>query len=674
MPSNKKRSLFFGREKELARLSRFLSDTSGGAILVAGDRGAGKTSLVSEAIKRRTREHQGWRRYTFSKTVVVNVPLIITGEGIADKSNYYRSLIMRTIVRALESDLLERKNSKVDLPQRWFRSIGYMQNLRRLKPYTKFISLNQKVAQNIALGFSEQSGGAKAGIQRALSGEVDISDASLEIKLRNLLREYSKIHSFIIVLDELDKLPYDKNPIGLELIAIFLKNLFTETNIHVIFISDEPPLGRITATIARDPFSAEKTLFKALMLLNELMPNDYAEFFKTKFAPHINPDDQEQVKYALASYTNKSPSELNKFLLENGTSNTAEVLKESMGEYEYLFNGAMQVFIDEVYTKMSSKYDAYFSRTLYKALTIAGEIILQLDVDYINWNDFNTLFWTTDKFADKTEEADLKRARYTSISELKTLSNDQIPEIVLRLTELSSDKRRHISNALGYLLYLLDKRGFISLERATDRVELIRLTDFHEDNFNVGNIALPLEDAIKPNEREEGIFHKVVAQTGPYKAILGSELSETVNPSPILRHNNELEISDFPTAIFSCFWTELESFANQAPKLISEKVLEKLLPVFDASWTKEIKDNGVVVISKNVTEIVRYQLVFNVGGIVGVDFGDKKKTFVFNSPGIKRLTKGSNPKIKNYDMQAEWGNWEEVFSEVLGWFTADIAK
>ena len=208
---------------------------------------------MSEAIEQRKRELQGWRRYIFTKTIVVNIPLIITGEGILDKSNYYRSLIMRTIVRALEGDLLERKNSKIDLPQRWFRSIGYMQNLKRLKPYTKFISLNQKTAQSIALGFTEQSIGAKASIQRALSGEVDIGDASLEIKLRNLLRQYSQVHTFIIILDELDKLPYDKDPIGLELIAIFLKNLFTETNIHVIFISDEPPNGTYNGNYSERP-------------------------------------------------------------------------------------------------------------------------------------------------------------------------------------------------------------------------------------------------------------------------------------------------------------------------------------------------------------------------------------------------------------------------------------
>lgn len=677
MPRDKKHSLFFGREDELARLSRFFSTPSGGAILVAGDRGAGKTTLVSEAIRLRRRELEGWRRYTFTKAIVVNVPLIISGEGITNKSGYYRSLIMRTIVRALESDLLERKNGKIDLPQRWFRSIGYMQNLRRLKPYTKFLSLNHKVAQSMAVGLSDQSVGAKAGIQRALSGEVDIGDASLEIRLRNLLKEYSKVHTFIIVLDELDKLPYDNDPTNLEIIAIYLKNLFTETNIHVIFISDEPPLGRITTAIKADPFAVEKTLFKTLMLLNELTPEDYTKFFDSKFAPHLKAEDSEQVKYALAAYTNKSPSELNKFILEKGVTNTGELLKEVMGAYEYYFNSAMQVFIDEVYTEMSSKYDAYFSRTLYKALTIAGEIILTLSVDYINWNDLSTLFWTTDKFTDKEEEANLKRAQYTNISEIKTtLPNAEIPEMSLRLSTLTTDQKRQINNALGYLLYLLDKAGYISLERATDRVELVRLTHFHEDNFSVSEIKQPLKDLLKPTEREKGIFNEVVKYSGLYKAILGSELWLRVNPSPInFSADGKLEISDFPVAIFSCFWTEQQSAVNAAPKAIADKVIDDLVPIFDATWLKEVKDNGVIVISKTQAEkTARFQLVFNVGNIVGVDFGDKDKTFVFNSPGIKKLTTGRNPKIKNYDVNEDWTNWSVIFAEVSDWFKANRDK
>ena len=390
------------------------------------------------------------------------------------------------------------------------------------------------------------------------------------------------------------------------------------------------------ATIARDPFSAEKTLFKVLMLLNELTPDAYIEFFNAKFASHIVLEEREQVKYALASYTNKSPSELNKFFLENGVTNTVEVLKDSMGEFEYLFNSAMQVFIDEVYTKMSSKYGAYFSRILYKALTIAGEIILTLAVDYINWNDFSTLFWTSDKFVDKTEEANLKREEYKNLSALKTLPNDEIPEMTLRLSELSIDQKRHINRALEYLVYLLDKAGYVSLERANDRVELIRLTHFHDDDFTVNNVPQPLGDLIKPSEREEAIFKRVVTYAGPYKAILGSELWLIINPSPINNLGGKLKIRDFPAAILSCFWTEQESMVNGAPKALAEKVIDDLLPILDESWTKEIKDNGVIIFSKNVKKMTKFQIVFNTGNISGVDFSDKNKTFIFNSPNVKK--------------------------------------
>lgn len=136
-----------------------------------------------------------------------------------------------------------------------------------------------------------------------------------------------------------------------------------------------------------------------------------------------------------------------------------------------------------------------------------------------------------------------------------------------------------------------------------------------------------------------------------------------------------MEISDFPAAILSCFWTEQESAVNAAPKAIADKVADDLLPVFDATWTKEIKDNGVIVVRKTQDgKTARYQFVFNGGNITGVDFCDKDKTYVFNSQNIKKLTTGSNPKIKNYDMSADWNNWQASFDEATKWLKENRDK
>ena len=57
-----------------------------------------------------------------------------------------------------------------------------------------------------------------------------------------------------------------------ESIALLLKNLFNDTGVHVIFISNTPTINRVQQKVKLEPFCAEHMLFKDAILLNHLHP------------------------------------------------------------------------------------------------------------------------------------------------------------------------------------------------------------------------------------------------------------------------------------------------------------------------------------------------------------------------------------------------------------------
>lgn len=662
---------FVGRKNELSRLSRFFNDRSGGAILVAGDRGSGKTSLVMEAIKRREASLKNWRRFTLSRSVVLHIPLIV-GSGIPkeDKPSYYRSLLMRTILRALENDLRKRKYSWLDLPERWFRSIGYVQNVGQLKPYSKFLSLNQKAITNLAVSLPASGGNTKGGVERAISGEVDIGDAALEIRLRELLCSYSSIHPTIVVLDELDKLPFDSNPIELEKIALLLKNLFSETNIHVVFIADEPPMGRILNTIAKDPFCPEKTLFKDMILLNQFRPSDFDSYFNTHVAKHINEGRNDEVKYALARHTNMMPSEIRKYLLQNGINNHESNLRSLMTDYGYLYHSPMQMFVTETLAKFEGKFDAYFDRVLYKALTIAGDIILGQEVDYIAWNDFRTLFWTTDLFANETEEQTkkLEHSQKTTADFLRIGSGQavELPEIITQIAEFTTDQKHHLNRTLEYMVALLDRGGWINIDTAENIPQLIRLIRFNGDSFTVKDVQRPLEKVLSATKNEEALLEKYKQIIPAYRAAFPNNQSimpEGV-PDPIMEDGGGARISNFPLTMLNCFWQKLDEALDVAIYKIANSIADKLAGSTRPSATKEVKENGVIIL-KHSSE--QYQIVLNIGQKPQFDISDKEKTYILNDKRFERLTSTRNARVKNLYVGDSWVDLDFHVSKIQEW-------
>ncbi|MDE0237183.1 MAG: AAA family ATPase [bacterium] len=93
---------FVGRERELDRLEEILTERSSATVLLAGFRGAGKTALMNEAIR---------RAKTASKQLVVRIapPHLDQGtEAPTIRSQVLRSLARGLYLEALEADGLSK--------------------------------------------------------------------------------------------------------------------------------------------------------------------------------------------------------------------------------------------------------------------------------------------------------------------------------------------------------------------------------------------------------------------------------------------------------------------------------------------------------------------------------------------------------------------------------------
>lgn len=185
------------REAELKRLNNFLSSPKGGSILLAGDRGSGKTTLVDIALdefrdtkaRKSKKSKHSWRWLLWNNEIVLYIPLIIQSFDPSDNNKQeelsYRKLLLRTIARSMESELLTRRYSKLDLPMRWFRSIGYVQSVCKLKPLVNSTNLVRELSSK---GSLKNLGTISYNWQQ----NIDISDAVIEMKLRDIFTTYSK--------------------------------------------------------------------------------------------------------------------------------------------------------------------------------------------------------------------------------------------------------------------------------------------------------------------------------------------------------------------------------------------------------------------------------------------------------------------------------------------------
>ena len=653
------RDKFFGRTQELERIERFLDEPSGGAILIAGDRGSGKTTLIMKALERLRSQHGGARKYTFDKDVVVHIPLILGTDASGDSPGYYRSLLMRTILRALDSDLRTRKYKHIDLPKRWFRSIGYVQSVQSMAPYAKYNSLNESMVSKLSLAPSGRVQ-AGAGIERALNGDIDISDASLEIKLRNLFSVYSGIHNFVIVLDELDKLDLAAARVQLEGIALFLKNLFSETDIHVIFISDEPPLGRILKKIASDPFCAEKTLFKDMILLNPLGPADFQELVLDEFPEITSITDQRQLVHGLAYRTNMMPSELRRFVRQNGRVEPLARLRSQLGGYSFNYRSTMQYYVSYVFDIEKGRYDEYHDRVLYKALVQAGENLLQTKVQYIKTSDYLTTLAITDDFRSNPDyELEVKGRN----DWYEGFDHTGFSEVLQQCKALVADEADHVSRSIAHLICLLDRKDWLTLEKTSRATGMLELTHFHGDTFTLNNASTDASGAFNLTRVEKAALKEASNYHALYSSIHGEEIWANVRPLPIdsirLLMDDAVVASTDYTSMLRSSWKDFVTQSEQAHAKIVNSLCARIRERLPSEAEVGVKGKEVSILlgDKN------YALALNDKQSLGARTDQFKKYFIINRFQEKHLAK-SRMNIKNYDLKKDLSNVDAILDSV----------
>jgi AAA+ ATPase superfamily predicted ATPase len=668
MKSKKSNLKFVGREKQLERVSRFLADQQGGAVLIAGDRGSGKTSLVEKAIaeadKKRGFLDGKVRKHTLSRQIVVRIPLIIAPDNPEQSTaSYYRSMLMRAITRGLEGDSLTRRYGWLDLPKRWYRSIGYMQSLHRLVPYAKYTSLTKNWSKRFSVSKSPFNGG----LDVVTAAELEISDTVLEMNLRNLFSTYSEQHDFILVIDELDKLSArtGSDKVKVEDIALLLKNLFNETGVHAFFVSDEPTLGRITKAIKDNPFCEEQTLFKDTVLLNQMHPDEFEELIKpfTKGA-----DTKTKLKHtaSLSLLTRMMPSEVKRFDLQHGgdMDRLVDNQKAQLGSYDYSYRATMQVYINHVYREYCGKHGYYYDRVLYKALTEAGNSLLDVSSNYFKWNQYITLLYPTALFANDTEERNFKNA-----AELDETIIGQQPTIITLIDELNSDEKSSISFAVGKLIVLLDRSGWLNLKLVD--TTLIQVNAFYGDTFHIENLDADIDGSLRIKEEEQLIVDRINQFGHIYLTAIGQALWSNLWPTcihiPNAHDGRGVKALDNPDNdyehMLNVFWEALGEKIEEAPGeiagAISAKINSQIKPPVVA--THSIINDYEIDITVNKK---RVKVVISFGQRLNVATAGYDKVLVLYE-GEQLFPKNTNKAVKQFKMTKGWQNLNSVLVQIV---------
>lgn len=677
-----------GRDREIERIVRFLKIEGGGSLLLGGDRGSGKTKLVNMAIDRygveagfdRHQQVLGFlpknpRSLTMANIIKIHIPLIIIDSKDDKQKNDYRSMLMRAMLIGLEADLARRYYSQVDLPKRWFSAIGYVQSVYALRPYAHYLKLSKNTSKT--LGVSSNYAVTPA-MQSALTAEIDLTDSTLEIKLRNMLTEYSRIHTFIFIFDELDKLPPS---IELETIVLYLKNLFSETGVHAIFISSEKDLKRVMKKSSSESTPLEEsTLFVDLVLLNNMKLDELTRLIKERV--NINEDDPDtdinQLIYGLALRTNKSPNELNKFLARHGTEYNALIhgLKTELGNEKFSKFAVMQVFINHVLEKYTGLYDEHFDRLLEEALQQAGTIILEAEGALVHDINTRTLFYTSDYFT----EAGVTAAEALANEKKFKQGEDKYkptstPDIVERIDALNEDQCVSTLYAVEHLVVLLNRADQLSIT-ATDTNTVVKLGKIQERSFAHSKLKdINLDERFELKETEQATLATIKKYNPPYRVLTGGDMygSTYIVKLDGTERTLEAEAGLYTFANSTLYWSLLQQTASRAQEMLLRKMVAHLKSRTNPAivYSSVVYKNKTAVIEfKNGIKIKLVLLFenqrFNADPLAA-------KMFIFRDESATFRHKSVMKNIKHLPMKTEWSNIKASLNVVAKWINESLS-
>ena len=349
MNAERDKRKFYGRRSEYRRLLRFLSDPEGGSVLVAGHRGSGKTRLVNEVLRF---EQTGldrapnlvfwvllipvslvsaiWKTVgkriegkTTYQYLPIRVPLVVLDSSGGDSASSnrpeeYRSIILRAIAFALMDRARYRVVHRWLLLTRFWSITRLRLRIRSLKKFVDYTHLSD--FKNTELSFSKNP--ALMSVKRALSGQVDLSDAKLEMVLSSIFRDLPSAGlKLVIILDELDKLYPDSGSANApKELMLYLKDLFSTPFVHAIIIAGYLQGQHFARAAESRADNIDLTLFKDVIMVDALDPLKFEELAEAKIAGRggISENEEqrmlEKVVHGLGIYTGYIPGVLNNFL------------------------------------------------------------------------------------------------------------------------------------------------------------------------------------------------------------------------------------------------------------------------------------------------------------------------------------------------------------------------
>ena len=304
-----------------------------------------------------------------------------------------------------------------------------------------------------------------------------------------------------------------------ESIALLLKNLFNDTGVHAIFISNEPTINRVQQKIKQEPFCAEHTLFRDIILLNHLHPSEMVNIINEEIQ-NLSKVDKRQAIASMSLISQLMPYNISLLRQKLGIDgeNILSKLQNELGDYRYLYESTMHLFINHLYEKHSKNYDQYHNRILYKALTEASNNLFNREIRCINWEAIDSIFYTSNIFIDSHNELMVKdKGEYEGQIE-------DWPDICIQLQTLNDHEQKHILNAVEELVAVLDRAGYLDMEFDSGYPTILNFKAFMGDAFTTGNIKDNIDDYLNPTDEEKYIVERLNVIDVLYKILIGSSV------------------------------------------------------------------------------------------------------------------------------------------------------
>jgi hypothetical protein len=664
--------MFAGRIEEANSLIDSLKDGDGGTILISGDRGSGKSRLIKEATEKLKFKIFG-NTFFLDKTINVEIPLITHAAlGINDtEQQMLRGLLLRSIVHALWAEYTSKYWTR-------YRAVNYRRKLKKLVKRTEY----SKIIRTLGVGGSiqEPQSGINSMIKKTWQGELDLSDIKLELYLTDLIKQYGRKYRFIIVFDELDKFEDRLTPTNY---IENLKNFFTASSAHFIFVSTEDFYGQLQNRIQASSYSKEHTLFSKKILINQITPQGFSllidEMFEKSSLTKAG-QDYELFKLALMWQTNLYPYDLK---------HTIDVLKNNSGDKAFIdIDNAKKYFNDNweyhaplleianyVYDLFAETKDSYYNRYLYKSLKeVLGILVTESELKFNLSNTLTALVLPED-FEGISPTYDAYIATGEMPAEDGFLNDWKRGLYSLTTPQVSTTER-----AILTFLWLCDKLNYTNTNKNTLNPSgyVVSLTLQDQLSF-LDNKDNKYSDATKELDiLEKGVEDEIIKLNKICQKMLGSAIESSIDNEILQYYVTRIigasNFTDSTDGLRYRFKFSIKVITQKLCELHDITLVGNLASRLDEILMKEIAtSSSLISIDDQIGKFIKMPLpkggyllvVFNLElGQQARFLEDNECVFFFTVIDIEAQEYVQSIKFKEYRLTKNWGNYETILMKI----------